>query len=76
MYMCMCISLLTVNVPRAKTRQSIIFFFLGSCDCINTGMGKRIIMKSEEMLSTAFVIRWFVAAEHWTGNLNLISIVR
>ena len=43
---------------------------------MNTGIGKRIIMKSEEMLSTAFVIRWFVAAEHWTGNLNLISIVR
>jgi hypothetical protein len=41
-------------------------FFLGSLTLNNIGIGKRIMMISVEMLKTAFVIRWFVAAEHCT----------
>lgn len=32
-------------------------------------MGIRMMIISEEMLNTAFVIRWFVAAEHCTKNV-------
>jgi hypothetical protein len=43
-------------------------FFLGSLTLNNIGIGKMIMIISVEMLKTAFVIRWFVAAEHCTGT--------
>lgn len=41
-------------------------FFLGSLTLNNIGIGKIMIIISVEMLKIAFVIRWFVAAEHCT----------
>jgi hypothetical protein len=55
---------LTVNVPIMKTPSNIALFFLGSFTLKRSGSGIAMIIKSEEMLRTAFVIRWFVAAEH------------
>lgn len=54
----------TVNPPSAKTPTKISFFLHFSRDCRKMGIGMRIIMMSDEMLSTALVMRWFVAAEH------------
>lgn len=44
----------------------INFFLRGIRDWRNIGIGIRMIMTSDEMLKTALVIKWFVAAEHWT----------
>jgi len=41
-----------------------IFFFRDIRDCRKMGMGIMMIMRSDEMFRTAFVIRWLVAAEH------------
>ena len=39
-------------------------FFFGSRTLNKRGMGMLRMMKSEDILKTAFVIKWFVAAEH------------
>jgi hypothetical protein len=55
---------LTVKVPTAKTPQSTALRFTDRVDDRNTGIGMAMIMRSEEMLKTMFVMRWFVAALH------------
>jgi hypothetical protein len=40
---------------------------------MKTGMGRRIIMISEEILKTAFVIMWFVSAEQFTVKEKHVS---
>ncbi len=44
--------------------QRTIFFFVGIFISSKTGNGMMRMNRSEEMLRTALVIRWFVAAEH------------
>jgi hypothetical protein len=64
-----------VKIPKAKTPQRMSFRFRGSCDCMKTGMGRRIIMISEEMLRTALVIMWFVSAEQFTMKGNMLALI-
>lgn len=42
----------------------INLFFLGSRTLNKSGIGMLSIMTSEEILKTALVMRWLVAAEH------------
>lgn len=42
---------------------------------MKTGMGRRIIMISEEMLRTALVIMWFVSAEQFTMKGNMLALI-
>jgi hypothetical protein len=44
----------------------MIFRVRGSWEVMRSGRGMQSIMMSEEMLKTAFVIRWWIAAEHCT----------
>jgi hypothetical protein len=44
----------------------MIFLLSGSWDCKKTGIGRMMIMMSEEMLTTALVIIWLVSAEQFT----------
>jgi hypothetical protein len=44
---------------------NIALFFFGSLTLKRSGIGITMIITSEEMLRTAFVMRWLVAAEHW-----------
>lgn len=64
----------TVKLPNAKTPHSTIFCLSGIWDWINIGIGIRIIMMSDEMLKTAFVIRWCMAVEHCA--LSQVLVVR
>lgn len=52
--------------PSANTLARVNFLFRGSCDWKRTGIGRKMIMMSDEMLKTAFVIMWFVSAEQFT----------
>lgn len=54
----------TVNVPTANTRQRTTFRWSDKVDRKNMGIGMAMIMMSDEMLNTALVIKWFVAALH------------
>jgi hypothetical protein len=47
-----------------KTLRSIALFFLGRRTLKRRGSGILNMIKSDEMLKTALVMRWFVAAEH------------
>lgn len=47
----------TVNVPTAKTAQSTAFLFRVRVDWRKMGIGMRMIIMSDEMLKTAFVMR-------------------
>lgn len=58
----------TVKAPRAKTPTRMAFLLVGSFAARKMGIGIEIIMRSDEIFNTALVIRWFVAAEHWTTN--------
>jgi hypothetical protein len=64
-----------VKRPRAKTEQRIAFFSGGRLLRRRIGIGMMIIKKSEEMFSTALVIRWFVAVEHWTACLKSVQVL-
>jgi hypothetical protein len=46
-----------VNVPRAKTPTRTAFFFKEIWDRRKIGIGIRMIIMSDEMLKTVFVIR-------------------
>lgn len=51
-------------------------FFLGAMFmCKKMGIGMAIMNKSEEMFRTALVIRWFVAAEHWTMVMEWVWVI-
>lgn len=54
-----------MKVPIKNMPRRTALFFPGRRTLKRSGMGMLIIMRSEEMLRTALVIRWFVAAEHW-----------
>ncbi len=54
-----------MKVPTAKTPQRTALRFQARFDERKTGSGMRMMMTSDEMLKTALVMRWFVAAEHW-----------
>lgn len=55
---------LTVKVPTAKTRQSTTFRWSDRVDRKKMGIGMTMIIMSDEMLNTALVIKWLVAALH------------
>ena len=61
--------MLTVKVPIQKTLPRIVLFFAGNLTLNRRGIGIRIIMISEEILKTALVIRWWIAAEHCSMEL-------
>lgn len=54
-----------MKIPSANTPTRIAFLFIGSFAARKIGIGMRMIMISDEIFSTALVIRWLVAAEHW-----------
>lgn len=58
------INITYVKAPIKNTLTSIALFFFGNRTRNRSGIGILRMIKSEEMLNTAFVIRWFVAAEH------------
>jgi hypothetical protein len=64
-----------VNVPIMNTPIKIVLFFFGNLTLNRRGIGIAIIMISEEMLSTALVIKWFVAAEHCAGVRMSVMIM-
>lgn len=53
-----------MKVPIKNIPIKMALFFLGSLTLKRRGIGIAMIMISEEMLRTAFVMRWLVAAEH------------
>jgi hypothetical protein len=53
-----------VKAPMRKTLMSIALFFFGKRTLNKRGIGMVIIIRSEDMFKTAFVMRWLVAAEH------------
>lgn len=65
----------TVNTPTAKTPQRMAFFLTVRLDLRKIGRGMMMIMMSEEMLKTAFVMRWFVAAEHCAKRSGLAVVL-
>lgn len=62
--------LLTVKVPIKNIPHKTALFFFGSFTLKRRGIGMEMIIKSEEILRTAFVIKWFVAAEHWRDDVG------
>ena len=42
----------------------------GSCDVNKSGSGMQSIIMSDVMLKTALVIRWWMAAEHWSLSVG------
>ena len=55
---------LTLNIPMVNIPHRISFFFSGTLTRKRRGMGRLMIIKSEDTFKTTFVIRWCVAAEH------------
>jgi hypothetical protein len=55
---------LTLKAPIMKMPISTALFLRGSWTLNRRGMGMQMIIRSEERFRTAFVMRWFVAAEH------------
>jgi hypothetical protein len=55
------------KMPREKRMQRRSFLVRGSLEVIRRGRGMQSIITSEEMLKTALVIRWWIAAEHCTA---------
>jgi hypothetical protein len=53
-----------VKNPKANTAQRIAFFFGGNRACRKTGIGRKIIIRSDDMLKEAFMIKWFFSIEH------------
>jgi hypothetical protein len=52
-------------LAKSQCRGDILAHFRGGRrDVIRRGKGIAIIMRSEEMLKTALVMRWCIAAEH------------
>ena len=52
------------KMPREKRMQRINFRVRGSCEVMRRGSGMQSIIMSDEILKTALVIRWWIAAEH------------
>jgi hypothetical protein len=67
---------LTVNVPMRNIPNKIALFFFGSFTLKSKGIGMQMMIKSEEMLRTAFVIKWFEAAEHCATDLLMTCLSR
>jgi hypothetical protein len=44
--------------------ERLTYLARGSWEVIRRGRGMDSIIKSEEIFSTAFVIKWWIAAEH------------
>lgn len=57
---------LTVKAPNAKTPIRTSLRFNANCDFKKRGMGKAMIIMSDEMLTIALVIMWLVSAEQLT----------
>lgn len=62
-----------VKVPMQKMRPRMILFFFGKRTLNRSGMGMLMMIKSLDMLNTAFVMRWFVAAEHCSAIISAIQ---
>jgi len=54
------------KMPREKRMQRRSFLVRGSLEVMRRGRGMQSIIMSEEMLKTALVIKWWIAAEHCT----------
>ena len=54
------------KMPREKRMQRRNFLVRGSLEVMRRGRGMQSIIMSEEMLKTALVIKWWIAAEHCT----------
>jgi hypothetical protein len=44
--------------------ERLTYLARGSWEVIRRGRGMESIIRSEEIFNTAFVIRWWIAAEH------------
>jgi len=55
------------KMPREKRMQRRSFLVRGSLEVMRRGRGMQSIIMSEEMLKTALVIKWWIAAEHCTA---------
>lgn len=66
---------LTVNIPIRKMPIKISLFFIGNRTLKRRGIGMLRMIRSELMLKTAFVIKWFVAAEHCAGHISTLLSV-
>jgi hypothetical protein len=55
------------KTPREKRMQRRNFLVRGSLEVMRRGRGMQSIIMSEEMLKTALVIKWWIAAEHCTA---------
>lgn len=68
---------LTVKVPIMNIKSSTAFVFMGSLTLKSKGIGIAMMIRSDDMFKTAFVIRWFVAAEHWAvGDISIRALTR
>ena len=54
------------KMPREKRMQRRSYLVRGSLEVMRRGRGMQSIIMSEEMLKTALVIKWWIAAEHCT----------
>jgi hypothetical protein len=59
-----------VKAPIKKTLMRMALFFFGKRTLNKSGIGMLRMITSEDMLKTALVIRWFVAAEHCSTLVN------
>jgi hypothetical protein len=57
-------------MAQQKLLTSTTLFFIGKRTLKRRGIGMLRMMRSEEMLKTAFVIKWFVAAEHCSDIIS------
>jgi hypothetical protein len=56
------------KAPIRKMANRIVLFFFGRRTLNKRGRGMEMMIRSELILKTALVMRWFVAAEHCSGN--------
>jgi hypothetical protein len=59
-----------VKAPIKKTLMRMALFFFGKRTLNKRGIGILMMITSEDMLNTALVMRWFVAAEHCSTLIN------
>lgn len=59
-----------VKAPIRKTLMRMALFFFGKRTLNKSGIGMLRMITSDDMLNTALVIRWFVAAEHCSTLVN------
>ena len=58
-------------MQKMKKRMNLVFF--GKRTLKRRGMGMQMMIRSLEMLKTALVMRWFVAAEHCSDIVSNVG---